>query len=123
MATAEDWISTAKQPVQMVASPEADDSDGSPTLPFVVLPHTAAEPGLARPLPGAAAVLDLGDKVCGDGPLEMVAYALRQIPAGSGLVVQTANRDVVVALLVWCRLAGHYVVEQDIGRFLIVQIG
>src|SRR5579872_6187859 len=122
MATAKDWISAAKSPIAPVAPPEADDTDESPLVPLVVLPR-AAEPSLTHPLPSTAAVLDLGDKDCGDGPLEMVAYALRQIPAGSGLVVQTANRDVVVALLVWCRLAGHYVVEQDIGRFLIVQIG
>lgn len=71
------------------------------------------------PPPSMATVLDLGDKECGDGPLEVIAHALRQAAMGTGLEVHTTNEDVAVALLVWCRMVGHNVTEHGAGRFFI----
>ena len=119
MATAEEWISATDRPAQPASASGPDDiDDNSPTLPLVVLPHASAKGSPPHLL--AATVLDLGDKDCSDGPLEEVASALRRMPVDSGLEVRTTHGDVAVALLVWCRLAGHNIVEQTTGRFLIV---
>lgn len=125
MAKTEESISAMDRPAQPAAASGADDiaddtydRDESPTLPLVVLPRASIEGG--PPRPPAASVLDLGNKDCGDGPLEEVASALRRVPAESGLEVRTAQADVAVALFVWCRLVGHHISEQAAGRFLIV---
>ncbi|MGH2516522.1 MAG: sulfurtransferase TusA family protein [Ktedonobacterales bacterium] len=96
-----------------------DDPDQSPTFPLSMVQHGQAERAPAHPLSIAPMVLDLGDKDCGDGPLEEIAKALLSLPAGTYLEVRTTDRDVAVALVAWCRLVGHSVVQVDMGHFVL----
>ena len=109
--------SGGEQPVAWPAHP-AHDIDEFPTQPLPLLARAPRVP--AGSLPGVAAVLDLGDKVCGDGPLEAIANALHAIPPGAGLEVRTTDGDVAVALIAWCRFQGYAVADQRSGRFLIL---
>lgn len=121
MTQAEEWISATDDPAEPMTS-DVDDLDQFPTLPLAVLPPALPAHSAPRPLPSIAAILDLGSKNCGDGPLEEVARALHRVPTGAGLEVRTTDGDVAVALLVWCRLVGHDLVERNGGRFFILPV-
>lgn len=111
-------MTNRRRPAIPAAASGASNIPGTPALPLAILTGASAESGPPHPL--AAAVLDLGDKDCSDGPLEDVASALRRMPADTSLEVRTTHTDVAVALLVWCRLVGHNIIEPATGRFLIV---
>ena len=68
---------------------------------------------------GADSFLDLGRKECGDGPLEDVSLALDALAPGQSLEVRATDGDVGVALVAWCRIAGHTLLARRAGRFLI----
>lgn len=68
---------------------------------------------------GADSFLDLGRKECGDGPLEDISLALNALAPGQSLEVRAADADVGVALVAWCRIAGHTLLARRAGRFLI----
>lgn len=101
---------------------DADAIDESPTRPLPIPSSVRVRQHTARATPDASSVLDLGDKGCGDGPLDEVAKALRPLPAGGALEVRTTDSDVAVALLAWCRFMGHTIADLRSGRFLIVPV-
>lgn len=121
MTNANDKYGTA--PLPMTSPDERDTTvpaDQSPTLPLSVVRHGQGErkPTLP-PRPVTTAVLDLGDKDCGDGPLEEVARALYTLPPGAYLEVRTSDEDVAIALFAWCRLLGYAVTHPNPDRFVL----
>lgn len=104
-------------PTSPAASGKAPDSYHPPVTGPVNGAKRAR--GRGRPLLGADAFLDLAGKDCGDGPLDDVSVALRALTSGQTLEVRTADDGVSVALVAWCRLAGHTLLARRGGRFLI----
>lgn len=109
------------QPPGTVAEGMAPRTDGAHTYRAETSIGAPRARGRGRPVLGADAFLDLAHKDCGDGPLEDVLRALRALAHGQTLEVRTTDDGVGVALVAWCRLAGHTLLAQRGGRFLIRQ--
>lgn len=122
MNKAENWLGMDSEQTAWPASYTADAIDESPTRSLSVQSSVQMRQHMTPATPDVAAVLDLGDKDCGDGPLEEVAKALRPLPAGVALEVRTTDGDVAVALLAWCRFMGHTIADLRTGRFLIMPV-
>ncbi|HVA89357.1 MAG TPA: sulfurtransferase TusA family protein [Chloroflexota bacterium] len=80
--------------------------------------HGADGPG-TLPRFGADAFYDAGDKGCGDGPLDDIAFLIRKMPAGQTLEIHATEPSVAVDLPAWCRLTGHRMVEHTGDHYLV----
>lgn len=123
MTRAKNWLRIEGERAAGPAPHNADIRDARDEFPartHSVRPNARMERHAERPQPRAAPMLDLGNKGCGDGPLEDVARALRPLPVGAALEVRTTDGDVAVALLAWCRFMGHTIADRHADRFLII---
>jgi len=63
--------------------------------------------------------IDIGDAGCAYSPMTEIGKLLKQMGEGQTLEVRATDIAVQAELPVWCRLAGHRLLNQQSDRYLL----
>jgi TusA-related sulfurtransferase len=62
---------------------------------------------------------DAGSKGCAEGPMDEIAYRMRQLASGQTLEIHATDPSVGEDLPAWCHLSGHQLVKHVGDNYLI----